>query len=60
MNSSDRIEEMTKEVEDYSWDAILISETWRSAKVEIWETHRGHIFCAETRGCNLAEQEMEI
>ena len=60
MDSSDRIEEMIKEIEDYSWDAILICGTWRSSKVEIWETQRGHIFCGETRCCNLAEQEMEI
>ena len=35
MNSSDRIEEMIKEIEDYKWDAFLINETWRSSKVEI-------------------------
>ena len=34
MNSSDRIEEMIKEIEDYSWDAILTIETWRSSKVD--------------------------
>ena len=44
MNSSDRIEQMIDEIEDYRWDAILLNETWRSSKVEIWETQRGHFF----------------
>ena len=33
---------MFKELQDTSWDAILISETWRQSK-EIWETQHGHI-----------------
>ena len=30
MNSSDRIEEMIRELEGYRWDAVLLNETWRS------------------------------
>ena len=41
LNSSERLEEMHSELHDISWDAILISETWRQSK-EIWET-QGHI-----------------
>ena len=43
MHSSERIEEMVCEFEGYRWDAILLSETWRPAKSEIWETHHKHI-----------------
>ena len=39
-----RIEEMISELEGYRWDATLMSETWRSEKSEIWETHHKHIF----------------
>ena len=44
VRSSERIEELTQEVEGCRWDAFLISESWRSNKAEIWETHQGHIF----------------
>ena len=42
LNSSERLEEMLSELHKISWDAILISETWRQNK-EIWETQQGHI-----------------
>ena len=42
LNSSERLEEMLSELYKISWDAILISETWRQNK-EIWETQQGHI-----------------
>ena len=42
LNSSERLEEMLSELHRISWDAILISETWRQNK-EIWETQQGHI-----------------
>ena len=42
LSTSERFEEMCKELQDTSWDAILISETWRQNK-EIWETQHGHI-----------------
>ena len=44
MNSSERIEEMVHELEGYRWDAVLLNETWRPAKSEIWETHQRHIY----------------
>ena len=43
MHSSEIIEEMVCELEEYRWDAILMSETWRQDKSEIWETHHKHI-----------------
>ena len=44
MHSSERIEEMVCELEGYRWDAILLNETWRQDKSEIWETYRKHRF----------------
>ena len=44
MHSSERIEEMVCELEGYRWDAVLLNETRRPAKSEIWETHHKHIF----------------
>ena len=42
-HSSERIEEMVCELEGYRCDAILLSETWRQDKAEMWETHHKHI-----------------
>ena len=42
MHSSERIEEMIYELEGYRWDALLLCETWRHDKAEIWETHHKH------------------
>ena len=39
MHSSEPIEEMTRELEGYRWDAVLLNEIWRPAKSDIWETH---------------------
>ena len=36
MHSSERIEEMVCELDGYRWDAILLSETWRQDKSEIF------------------------
>ena len=44
LNSSERTEELTQEVVGCRWDALLISETCRSNKAEIWETQQGHTF----------------
>ena len=44
MHSSQRIIEMVSELEDYRWDAISLSETWREEKSEIWETHHKRKF----------------
>ena len=56
---------MVCELEGYRWDAILLSETWRPDKSEIWETHHKRIFNGSrkirqrTRRWNYAEQEVE-
>ena len=42
MNSSERTEEMICDLEGYRWDAVLLNETWRAAKSEIWEKHHKH------------------
>ena len=44
MHSSERIEEMVCELEGYRWDAVLLCETWRHDKEEIWQKHHKHIF----------------
>ena len=46
LHSSERIEEMVCEceLEGYRWDAILMSETWRPDKSEIWRTHQKNFF----------------
>ena len=41
MNSSERVEEITREHEGYRWDAVLPNETWRPAKSDIWRHIRG-------------------
>ena len=64
MNSSERNEEMIREVEGYRWDAVLLNETWRPAKSEIWETHQTDIYMGARKYENKhgvrisAEQEM--
>ena len=40
---------MVCELEGYRCDAILLSETWRQDKAEIWETHHKHIFMGAER-----------
>ena len=52
MHSSERIEEMVCELEGYRWNALLLSETWRQDKSEIWETHHKHIFMGAGRHDN--------
>ena len=51
MHSSERIEELVCEceLEGYRWDAILLSETWRQDKAEMWKTHHEHIFMGAGR-----------
>ena len=58
MHTSDRIEEMVCELEGYRWDAMLLSETWRHDRAEIWETHHKHRFMGAGRydnkhGCGI-------
>ena len=42
MRSSERFEELLREVQGAKWDVILVSETWRPSE-EVWESHQGHI-----------------
>ena len=63
LNSRERFEELTQEVEGCRWNAILICETWRASNAEIWETHQGHIhglrkIREQTRSWNSDEQEV--
>ena len=44
ISSSERIEEIVYELGDYRLNTILLSETWRHDKAEIWETHYKNIF----------------
>ena len=37
LNSSERLEDLTQEVEGCKWDAILISEMWRVSNAEMWD-----------------------
>ena len=42
LRSSERLDELIRELHRFDWDVILISETWRQSK-EVWETQQGHI-----------------
>ena len=44
--SSDRVEELAREVCDCRWDALLISESWRPGKAEPLQ---GHIYMGAGR-----------
>ena len=35
---------MAREVCDCRWDALLISESWKPGKAELWMTLQGHIY----------------
>ena len=52
IHSSERIEEMVCELEGHRRDAILLNETWRPDKPEIWETHQKHIFMGAGKNDN--------
>ena len=43
LKPSDRIEELLQEVDRCKWDALLLSESWRSSEAEIWTRRRNHI-----------------
>ena len=47
--SSDRVEELAREVCDCRWDALLISESWRPGNAELWMTLQGHIYMGAGR-----------
>ena len=43
MHSSERVEEMVCELDCNRCTAMLLSETWRKDKSEIWDTQHKHI-----------------
>ena len=44
LHDNHRFEGRLKKIEGCRWEAILLCETWKSAKEEIWESHCGHIY----------------
>ena len=40
-----REDELLAELENFDWDIVCLSETWRSERQERWKTEEGHIFC---------------
>ena len=42
--SEDRERDLLEEIETFSWDILLLTETWRIDKEEVWITGRGHMF----------------
>ena len=39
-----REDELFAELAITDWDIVLLSETWRGAKEEVWKTSEGHLF----------------
>ena len=59
IHSSEKIEEMICELEGYRCDAVLLNETWRPDRSNIWETHHKHVFMGSGKyGNKHAEQEV--
>ena len=60
LKSRDKIEELIREVQDCRWDALLLSETWRPNKAEIWESGKGHVYVSageiENNGASLGKR----
>ena len=50
-------EELVTELEGYSWDAILLNETWRHEPAELGETHHKHIFMGAGNATTNTELE---
>ena len=49
LKTSDRTDEILMEVDGCKWDALLLSETWRPSKAEMWESTQGHIYMSAGR-----------
>ena len=43
-SSGKKTEELIREVQDCRWDALMLSETWRPYKAEIWKLRQGHVY----------------
>ena len=42
--SDAREAELLETLDDNDWDILLLKETWRTSKEEVWTTARGHLF----------------
>jgi hypothetical protein len=51
MKFEERIQWLLKEVGDLSWDLIVLTETWRAERVEVWRTEHGHTWLG-SGGCD--------
>ena len=40
-----RLDELMAELDTTEWNAVLLNETWREKKEELWSTPSGHLFC---------------
>ena len=45
LQSNDREQELFEELRTFSWDVLLLSETWREKAQERWRSEDGHMFC---------------
>ena len=64
LNSSERLQELFGEIHQVTWDAILLSETWRQGKRDLGNTARTHHggirkIPQQARCRDSVEQEME-
>ena len=39
------MDELMAELDTTEWNAVLLNETWREKKEELWSTPSGHLFC---------------
>ena len=42
MNFEERVDWLLREVGDQQWDLVVLTETWRAERVEVWRTEHGH------------------
>eukprot|EP00973_Karenia_brevis_P049144 6815856-Karenia_brevis.AAC.1 len=54
MDFDNRLELLLAELRGVDWDILVLTETWRKDKQEIFETKHGHTWCGSggTRGQN--------
>ena len=57
LNSNERFEEWTQEVEGCRWDLLLNREIWRSNKAEIGKRQQEHIFMVQVNSRTNMELE---
>ena len=44
--TADRVDELLEELRGEEWGVLLLSETWRTQREELWKTEVGHLFAA--------------